>query len=427
MASTKTRRPAPGVVMSTPPPPSRSKGKYSEVEKQGLLQNFDLEVADKTHHFRQILTGTLNSFKLRQESEIVSIPRELRVMTLGELEAKWGGGWAGILQRIRRESFEARERVREEKEEKERDEVVKGKRKRNTVATNPSPDRKSKNARRDVAQPTSTRKPTRAPLSRSKRTSKTKSAPAAARAPSQGPSTLPQNHIFNPSLPSTSNRSAPSPLSKPSTSRSQSQSRSATKAAESSSSSRHAVRQRAASIASSRSSQPPSDSEAEAETHSGSEPDDDDAASASASGSGSGSGSEFDSDDLPDPEALEAKFLSNAQAQASKTPTSKSKSSRKKRGPSLIFRQSLAPRQLLPAAEASGSTRGKNRDAESFTVIELSDGRTIEFDALLLTPGRVDKELDEGGVGAEEKRQVQLRVHEAVVTSLRQRMEKWTV
>lgn len=75
-----------------------------------------------------MLTQTLSSFSLREETEILSIPRELRNMTLGELEEKWGGGWAGTFHRIKAERFEVQEKEREERQEKGREEAVKGKR-----------------------------------------------------------------------------------------------------------------------------------------------------------------------------------------------------------------------------------------------------------------------------------------------------------
>ncbi|OCF41488.1 hypothetical protein I317_04691 [Kwoniella heveanensis CBS 569] len=474
MASTKTRsRPQQGppttnVVMSTPPPPlSRNKGKstFSEAEKQGLLQNFDLEVADKTAYFRSVLARTLTSFRMREESEILSIPRELRSMTLGELEAKWGGGWAGTLQRIRRESFEAREKVREEKEEKEREEVVKGKRKRNNTATS-SPDRQSKNARRDLTSSTSA---TTAPLRKSTRTNSNNAAASSSTSTrasakntkkkvlsdSSGPSTLPQNHIFNPSLPptpfrknltSSSSSVPPSPLSQSTRPLSQSQSQSKS----TSSLSRTANNTRGGagvprSIASSRSSQPPSDS---GDEHDGSQSDPDEAEAEEEEGNGDDADADADaasdaSDDLPDPEALEAKYggAPTNSAYQSQTPNSKPK---KKRGPSLIFRKSLAPGHLaakiLPHDPKAGNTdsngvssngpraeSGLGEDGEPISTIHLTDGRTISFNPLSLTPGRVDRELQDGGVSAGEKKKVQEMVHEAVVRSLRERMEKWSV
>ncbi|WWD18386.1 hypothetical protein CI109_102836 [Kwoniella shandongensis] len=395
MASTKTRRPVgqPSVVMSTPPPPSRSKSLFSEVEKQGLLQNFDLEVADKTQFFRSLLKHTLSSFSTRAESELVLIPRHLRGLTLGELESKWGGGWVGTMQRMRKESFDAREKVREEQEEKEREEVVKGKRKRNgTNTANSSPSRQTKNARRDVPTPQSARKAQPAASTSKTRPKASSSTTAAKRtkpvtsssSTSKPPSSLPQNHIFNPSLPPTPFRSThtirtvASPLTRTSS----------------------PSRPRALSAASSTSSLPASESDVE-----------------------SNSASDSESDDLPDPEALEAKLLASKSTGGGggggRSPNSKS--SKKKRGPSLIFRQSLAPGHQPPLPSS------QHASDEPLASVELSDGRTISFNPFSLTPGRVERELEEGGVSLEEKKRVQSKVHAEVVKSLQARMEKWKV
>ncbi len=56
----------------------------------------------------------------------MKIPRELRNMTLGELERKWGGSWAGTLMRIKRDEMEDMERREREREVLEK--VEKGKR-----------------------------------------------------------------------------------------------------------------------------------------------------------------------------------------------------------------------------------------------------------------------------------------------------------
>ncbi|WWC96013.1 hypothetical protein V866_002880 [Kwoniella sp. B9012] len=392
MASTKTRRAPPtNVVMSTPPPQSRSKSMYSEVEKQGLLANFDIEVADKTLYFRSILSRTLASFRMREESEILSIPRELRGMTLAELEKKWGGGWAGTLQKIRRESFEKKEKVREEKEEKEREEVVKGKRKRNgTATTDNSPERGKKNPRRDAPAPSSTRKAqppssttrSKAATSAANRKGKSVAAPST----SKGPSSLPQNHIFNPALPPTPlfasrsnpNRPLTSPLSKSST--------------------------RSKPTSSSR----PQSEQEEAPTSEEEEEEND------------------DDDDLPNPEEIEAKMLS------SKTPSSKSTSSssrlKKKREPSLIFRQSLAANTNNHTHDDKEEVE-VDKNGEPLSHISLSDGRTISFNPFNLTPGRVEKELNQGEqkLSKDEKKKVQEQINEQVIKSLRERMERWKV
>ncbi|WVQ80671.1 hypothetical protein IAT38_002776 [Cryptococcus sp. DSM 104549] len=380
MASTRTVRAVQtGVTMSTPPPASRrAKSNFSEAEKQGLLQNFDLEVADKIQYFRSMLAQTLASFRMREETEILSIPRELRKMTLGDLEQKWESGWAGTLHRIKTERFQENEKVLEEKQEKEREEVVKGKRKRNGAATPLGSPGRAKNARKAPAEPTSARRPpTRATASSSARSGKasssakrpTRAATSASASGSKPASSLPQDHIFNPTLPPTpygagahTSRSLASPLAHPSSR-----------------------------------SQPPeaeSDAESDAESHASS-----------------------DSDDLPDPEALEARLLSKSVRSPPTNP------SRKKRAPSLFFRQSLGGGALPPPA-----TPGPAGDTdEPLATIELSDGRTISFNPFQLTPGRVEAELEEGGVSKEEKVRVQNQVHAEVVKSLQARMERWKV
>ncbi|WWC70674.1 uncharacterized protein I206_104625 [Kwoniella pini CBS 10737] len=395
MASTKTRRQVPNVIMSTPPA-QRSKSAYNEVEKQGLLANFDIEVADKTLYFRSILSRTLASFRMREESEILSIPRELRGMTLGELESKWGGGWTGTLQRIRRESFEKKEKVREEKEEKERDEVVKGKRKRNgTVSTNNSPERGGKNPRRDASTPASQGKAvstsnTRSKASVASKKGKNVTTPAIASS-SKGPSFLPQNHIFNPTLPPTPffSSNSHSPLSQPSKSKSY---------PSSSSSNIHPLSK----------SNPVSDNEKEEEK------DDDD--------ENENSEEDEDENDLPNPELLEAKLLKNSKNHSDLN--SKSNRNKKKRGPSLIFRQSLISNSILPSQE-----KEEEEEEENNVNINLSDGRIITFNPFNLTPGRVDKELNQNQskLSQNEKKKVQEQVHDLVVKSLRERMERWKV
>ena len=119
-------------------------------------------------------------------------------------------------------------------------------------------------------------------------------------------------------------------------------------------------------------------------------------------------GSDFD---LPDPEEMER------QAQASKTPSSKSsKSSKpKKRAPSLMFRQSMAAQ---PPPDV---------DEVRLAHIPLSDGRTLSFNPLQLTPGRIDDEMDEGGLGDDERAHVKVKVREEVVRALTEKMERWKV
>ncbi|ODO05242.1 hypothetical protein L198_01932 [Cryptococcus wingfieldii CBS 7118] len=374
MASRTARVAQTAAAVTTPP--KRTKSAFSEGEKQALLQNFDLEVQDKVAYFRSMLAQTLASFHMREETEILAIPRDLRGLTLRELENKWGGGWAGTLHRIKTERFEVEQKKREEQEEKDRDEVVKGKRKRNATASSRgnSPTRSTKNRKsaRHEAHTSASKTPAShgaSSTTRGKATASKRSTRAQPLSASKATSSLPQDHVFNPTLPPTPYRSQPSPLSHSS----------------------HPSRARARS-------------------------------NASESGSSSGESTEqdeSDDDDLPDPEAIEARLLAKE-----RSPGSKSKS-KKKRAPSLIFRQSLGPGAIAP--KTPGPSRMVEDSDEPLATIELSDGRTISFNPFSLTPGRVEMELEEGGVSKEEKARVQNQVHTEVLKCLQARMEKWKV
>lgn len=60
----------------------------------------------------------LSSFALRQEAEILKLPRELRSMKPGDLDKKWAGSWKETVQRMLQDKIEERERA--EKAERER-------------------------------------------------------------------------------------------------------------------------------------------------------------------------------------------------------------------------------------------------------------------------------------------------------------------
>jgi hypothetical protein len=59
--------------------------------------------------------------------------------------------------------------------------------------------------------------------------------------------------------------------------------------------------------------------------------------------------------------------------------------------------------------------------------IPLSDGRTLSFNPLNLSPGRMDGEMDEGGLSEPEKEQVKAKVREEVVKTLTEQMARWKV
>lgn len=59
--------------------------------------------------------------------------------------------------------------------------------------------------------------------------------------------------------------------------------------------------------------------------------------------------------------------------------------------------------------------------------IPLSDGRTLSFNPLNLSPGRMDGEMDEGDLSEPEKEQVKAKVREEVVKTLTEQMARWKV
>lgn len=81
-------------------------------------------MADKTRAFKASLAAVLQSFVMRQEAEILKLPRELRSMKLSDLEGKWAGSWKETVQRMLQEKMEERERVRAEQAEGERAKAV---------------------------------------------------------------------------------------------------------------------------------------------------------------------------------------------------------------------------------------------------------------------------------------------------------------
>lgn len=128
---------------------------------------------------------------------------------------------------------------------------------------------------------------------------------------------------------------------------------------------------------------------------------------------------EVDDDDLPDPEAIEAEMEARAKLQPSKTPTT-SAPSKKKRAPSLIFRQSLAP--------SNTTTSNSNIESDSgIRSVQLSDGRSISYKPLELSPGRIHEELEEGGLGEEEKASVAAEIKAETVKLLMAKLNKFSV
>lgn len=141
---------------------------------------------------------------------------------------------------------------------------------------------------------------------------------------------------------------------------------------------------------------------------------------------------EFDEDsddELPDPKAYEAKLAKSQRALGKSTVASTSRG-KPKRGPSLMFRQSLAPSRHHAAQndedndEAAGFGEG-GEDGPGLTSISLQDGRIISFNPLHLSPTRIEDEMKESGMGEEERDVARSRIKDTVVRTLAEHMEKW--
>ena len=65
-------------------------------------------VQDRTRHFHGALTDILNSFLVRQESEILRIPKDLRNVKMKDLKSMWGGDWASTLRHLKEETLKGK-------------------------------------------------------------------------------------------------------------------------------------------------------------------------------------------------------------------------------------------------------------------------------------------------------------------------------
>lgn len=113
-------------------------------------------------------------------------------------------------------------------------------------------------------------------------------------------------------------------------------------------------------------------------------------------------------DDLPDPDEMERQ----AEAESLRSRGSRSVNSGRSmhRKPSIVFR-----RNVEDEPEDDGAS-----------VIPLSDGRSISFNPMNLTPGRIEQELNQGGfLNEEEKRAVRDKVQQEAVKALQRQMDRW--
>jgi hypothetical protein len=131
------------------------------------------------------------------------------------------------------------------------------------------------------------------------------------------------------------------------------------------------------------------------------------------------SSEESDDDELPDTEAYEARLAkSTSKPNPTRLGNVNGKGGPSKRAPSFMFRQSLAPNAQLPPSE-----RG---EGEGLASIPLKDGRVLSFDPLNMSPGRVEAEMQESGLGREDKELVKQRIRDEVVKALAERMDRWS-
>ncbi|KAH7340682.1 hypothetical protein B0J17DRAFT_330014 [Rhizoctonia solani] len=84
--------------------PSR---RFTEEEKVQLLENFDLEIADRVARMRTNVTDILERFLIRQENEVTRIPRALRSLNVGEFADKYNGSISECLQKMAQARLES--------------------------------------------------------------------------------------------------------------------------------------------------------------------------------------------------------------------------------------------------------------------------------------------------------------------------------
>ncbi|KAJ9113878.1 hypothetical protein QFC19_000071 [Naganishia cerealis] len=104
-------------------------------EKKSMLDNLDLEVNDRTKSFRSHLDDLLTSFEIRQESAIMCIPKNLRNLSMKEMNELWGGDWSTTLRKLAEKTLENQNQREKEKFDDAIQQVVDDKRKRKRGGT----------------------------------------------------------------------------------------------------------------------------------------------------------------------------------------------------------------------------------------------------------------------------------------------------
>lgn len=72
----------------------------------------------------------MTSFEIRQESAIMLIPKNLRNLSMREMNELWGGDWRGTLRKLAEKTLENQNQREKEKFEDAVQQVVEDKRKR---------------------------------------------------------------------------------------------------------------------------------------------------------------------------------------------------------------------------------------------------------------------------------------------------------
>ncbi|KZS93213.1 hypothetical protein SISNIDRAFT_486128 [Sistotremastrum niveocremeum HHB9708] len=97
--------------MNTPPRPkafpSSLSRKYTVEEKLQLLENLDIEIADRTRRFRQSLADILASFRNHHEGQVLRVPKLVRGVTMAEFGDKYNGDIQACLRGLQKARQEA--------------------------------------------------------------------------------------------------------------------------------------------------------------------------------------------------------------------------------------------------------------------------------------------------------------------------------
>ncbi|CAE6498277.1 unnamed protein product [Rhizoctonia solani] len=81
--------------------------RFTEEEKAQLLENFDLEIADRVARMRTNVTDILERFLIRHENEVTRIPRALRSLNVGEFADKYNGSISECMQKMAQARLES--------------------------------------------------------------------------------------------------------------------------------------------------------------------------------------------------------------------------------------------------------------------------------------------------------------------------------